>query len=429
MRPGPRLSSVPTLSRGGGGGGGGPSLLGDAWLFGLFVASMISFALSLMIFLAAYFAQQNGAGFAADDSAAGDALFAYYLALSGSGVSVLVTCLLALLFGYHARKNHGAGAEHRTKVGPHGAVGGSSINDGALWGDRRRPASDAGSLGGQAHNLVRLLTSIETADPVILSTTGECVRILRSLRINAGQDRRDSVAGRLRKADAVEAQTGEWLKGILSATPLWLDNEDSDSETEADDGYSTVEAAGNLEAGTPSPRRRRKSSFQGVLAKIMALKAIGFETMDKDLITMMENIFEWKFDMFAFHTCSGKNSLLFITLEACRRLKLKPEIRPHSHAFGLFLADVQKGYLNNPYHNSVHAADVVQTCATFMQKPIMRYALRPLDQLALLVAAAIHDCEWGGFAGAEAGGGGGRFFPSCWDGPGELTIWVLFVWD
>ena len=108
---------------------------------------------------------------------------------------------------------------------------------------------------------------------------------------------------------------------------------------------------------------------------------------------MMEKIFEWKFDMFAFHERSGNNSLLFITLEACRRLKLKQDIRPNSQAFGLFLADVQRGYLSNPYHNSVHAADVVQTCATFMQKPIMRYALRPLDQLSLLIAAAIHDCE------------------------------------
>ena len=97
--------------------------------------------------------------------------------------------------------------------------------------------------------------------------------------------------------------------------------------------------------------------------------------------------------MFAFHARSGENSLLFVTLEAVRRLKLSSDIRPHSHAFGLFLSDIQRGYLNNPYHNSIHAADVVQTCATFMQKPIMRYALRPLDQLALLVAAAIHDCK------------------------------------
>ncbi len=387
----------PTLSR-----RGGPSLLGDAWLFGLFIASVITFAISLMLFLAAYFAQKESTGFAEGDSAAGEALLAYYLALSGSGVSVIVTCLLALLFGFHSRKNHRAGPV-RTKVGPVGAGGGSA--DGRLWGDNpHSPSNEA--LGGQAHNLVRLLTSIETTDPSILGTTAKCIRILRSspnlwgadrasveMQINGLRGGKGSVSGS-RKARAVEAQTGEWLKGILSATPSWLDNEDSDSEAELEDCYSSTGDAGNLEAGTSSPKRkRRKSSFQGVLTKIMALKAIGFETMDTDLISMMEKIFEWKFDMFAFHKRSGNNSLLFITLEACRRLKLKQDIRPNSHAFGLFLADVQRGYLSNPYHNSVHAADVVQTCATFMQKPVMRYALRPLDQLSLLIAAAIHDCE------------------------------------
>lgn len=45
----------------------------------------------------------------------------------------------------------------------------------------------------------------------------------------------------------------------------------------------------------------------------------------------------------------------------------------------------------NTYHNSTHAADVLQAIAKFMKSEKLRVILDPLDDIAGLIAAATHD--------------------------------------
>ena len=48
---------------------------------------------------------------------------------------------------------------------------------------------------------------------------------------------------------------------------------------------------------------------------------------------------------------------------------------------------------SNTYHNSTHAADVLQATAFFLQRNRIKALLDPLDQTACLIAAAIHDVD------------------------------------
>lgn len=47
----------------------------------------------------------------------------------------------------------------------------------------------------------------------------------------------------------------------------------------------------------------------------------------------------------------------------------------------------------NRYHNSTHAADVLQATAIFMQTERLKQVLEPLDEVAALIAAAAHDID------------------------------------
>ena len=63
-----------------------------------------------------------------------------------------------------------------------------------------------------------------------------------------------------------------------------------------------------------------------------------------------------------------------------------------------FLLEIQKGYmLTNPYHNAIHAADVMQTSYYFSCRTSITGFLRPLDKTLLLLAASIHDYKHDGF--------------------------------
>lgn len=61
--------------------------------------------------------------------------------------------------------------------------------------------------------------------------------------------------------------------------------------------------------------------------------------------------------------------------------------------FEMFLTRIRLGYNNNPYHNDVHAADVLQTCMTiFKQGKIQENCdFSKLDMSAVFISALLHD--------------------------------------
>jgi hypothetical protein len=53
--------------------------------------------------------------------------------------------------------------------------------------------------------------------------------------------------------------------------------------------------------------------------------------------------------------------------------------------------DVEAAYRDNPYHNSTHAADVVQGLACLFAQNPFTAQLTDLEMLSMIVACAIHD--------------------------------------
>ena len=58
---------------------------------------------------------------------------------------------------------------------------------------------------------------------------------------------------------------------------------------------------------------------------------------------------------------------------------------------GNFLKDVSEGYLPNPYHNSIHGADVTNSTAYFLTNEEFKGYFSELEVSCLLIAALVHD--------------------------------------
>ena len=57
-----------------------------------------------------------------------------------------------------------------------------------------------------------------------------------------------------------------------------------------------------------------------------------------------------------------------------------------------FLNLVEEGYLDNPYHNKLHAADVVSNVAFYLNHTAFcAKHLSPFDKFTAIIAAAVHD--------------------------------------
>lgn len=100
----------------------------------------------------------------------------------------------------------------------------------------------------------------------------------------------------------------------------------------------------------------------------------------------------WKFDAYAFERQHG-NTLLHTGFTIGSELLTEAGISNFKVPLRGFLQDVQKQYHRIPYHNSIHAADVLSSCTYFLREDrrVSRAPLGNVSRLATFVAAVIHD--------------------------------------
>eukprot|EP01016_Furgasonia_blochmanni_P050021 TRINITY_DN7669_c0_g1_i3.p1 TRINITY_DN7669_c0_g1~~TRINITY_DN7669_c0_g1_i3.p1 ORF type:complete len:296 (+),score=63.48 TRINITY_DN7669_c0_g1_i3:63-950(+) len=137
-------------------------------------------------------------------------------------------------------------------------------------------------------------------------------------------------------------------------------------------------------------RRQRRMS-------VVQLRNEIYAAIPKESIRILEeDLNKNEFDCFALSKDSPGNELaftmffLFHKAEYFDLLKINPVI------FKNFITKIQNGYRSeNPYHNALHATDVVQTVNYLMKKGefIALASLSHLESCAMYIAAAIHDFD------------------------------------
>jgi 3'5'-cyclic nucleotide phosphodiesterase len=121
------------------------------------------------------------------------------------------------------------------------------------------------------------------------------------------------------------------------------------------------------------------------------------QPISSELGFLLEGLAEWSFDIFAVKACT-KSCLRVVTMTCMTELNLLDYTDFDGVKLESYLTEIDKAYHDNPYHNSIHAADVVQTTYHFCTKGrlIDASGLTPLATFALLFAGAIHDVNHGG---------------------------------
>ncbi|KAI9981464.1 hypothetical protein PInf_009216 [Phytophthora infestans] len=102
----------------------------------------------------------------------------------------------------------------------------------------------------------------------------------------------------------------------------------------------------------------------------------------------------WDLDTLQIADLTGNRPLMYVTAALFELHELHEEFRVDRVVLRNFLYELDDGYLANPYHNSSHAADVVNSVnflITTLADGQIRDTLTNLEFYAALVAAAIHD--------------------------------------
>ena len=107
---------------------------------------------------------------------------------------------------------------------------------------------------------------------------------------------------------------------------------------------------------------------------------------------LLSKISDWNtFDVFQLDACSHGKPLQLVTLRLLETLGMVERLQLDVTALAAFLAAAEAQYCAQPYHNSTHAADVVQALGYMMTVDEWADALEECELLALIIGAAVHD--------------------------------------
>ncbi|KAJ3102429.1 High affinity cAMP-specific 3',5'-cyclic phosphodiesterase 7A [Phlyctochytrium planicorne] len=112
------------------------------------------------------------------------------------------------------------------------------------------------------------------------------------------------------------------------------------------------------------------------------------------MVSLLEKVDHWNWDIFDLTTISKHRPLftlshyLFLKADLYSKFQIVPEI------FLTFLTRIEAGYrIDVPYHNSVHATDVLHGVAWLRDRCLEMVEPSDLETLAIFLAAIVHDFD------------------------------------
>ncbi|XRB12552.1 3'5'-cyclic nucleotide phosphodiesterase [Pseudoscourfieldia marina] len=118
----------------------------------------------------------------------------------------------------------------------------------------------------------------------------------------------------------------------------------------------------------------------------------------QDIVATISSIDSWdNFDIFALRDASGGHELELTALAIFQRHALVEKFKLDVDVTIRYFHAVASAYRDNPYHNSTHAADVLQSTHVLLTIESLRSQFTDFQVLAMVLAAMVHDIGHPGY--------------------------------
>lgn len=121
-----------------------------------------------------------------------------------------------------------------------------------------------------------------------------------------------------------------------------------------------------------------------------------FKSPSEPVMTVLEKIDDWHFDAFELDEVTGGRPLSTLAFALFTRYQLIAKYQINEVKLARFLCRLEDNYSENPYHNRIHAADVLRTLHVINTRGGVGEALDKAQDIAIIgtyLAAIIHDFE------------------------------------
>ncbi|ODM89705.1 High affinity cAMP-specific and IBMX-insensitive 3',5'-cyclic phosphodiesterase 8B [Orchesella cincta] len=192
------------------------------------------------------------------------------------------------------------------------------------------------------------------------------------------------------------AQALEKVLEILRTTELYSPQFFEGNRMKSDDPLTTDLLGALLSQGprlTSSTGRR--SSNENTATRLAPRPSLpDIAEAPTSLQKLLETEEQWGFDIRLLEEITEKRPLVWLGMTVFARFGAAQILNTDEATLRNWLTLIEANYhSSNSYHNSTHAADVLQSTAYFLSTERLKTFLEPLDEVISLIAAAVHDVD------------------------------------
>ena len=149
---------------------------------------------------------------------------------------------------------------------------------------------------------------------------------------------------------------------------------------------------------SPTTARVRSmiSTEEDLEGKINLLATKVFNLTDFKSVEVMLNEalkYPWNFEVFKFCDLTNNHPIVFMGYFLLKQRGLIGKYGLRDQNVLKFLDEVEISYNNNPYHNNIHACDVMYTMAALLNHSSLSIHITDREFFSCVIASAIHDIE------------------------------------
>ncbi|KAK4884278.1 hypothetical protein RN001_000549 [Aquatica leii] len=149
---------------------------------------------------------------------------------------------------------------------------------------------------------------------------------------------------------------------------------------------------------TSASSRRSSNDSTTLRSAHRTVSKIRVPTQIKELL---ETSLTWEFDIFRLEDLTNKKPLTHLGMNLFLHFDVPQTLNCKEKTLFNWLTVIEMNYhMDNSYHNSTHAADVMQATAGFLEKDRLKAIMDPLDEATSLLAACAHDIDHPGKSSA-----------------------------
>jgi len=143
-----------------------------------------------------------------------------------------------------------------------------------------------------------------------------------------------------------------------------------------------------------APRRPSVEKVQGLTNSNPRSSLTTIEQAPLQIRTLLADSTTWKFDIIALERLTEHRPLVWLGMTVLTRFEVPRTLGIEESVLQNWLTLIEANYRSaNTYHNSSHAADVMQATAYFLERENVRSLLDPVDEAICLLGAIIHDVD------------------------------------